>query len=94
MEKLEKVPKELKVSATLYELTSTPQSCVSNFICSRKCPSQPSLGEEALVLGKVICPRTGQCQSQELVVGGLLSRVRGWYRGFQDSIRNVNEENT
>jgi hypothetical protein len=52
MEKLEKAPKELKGSAALYveqqyELTSTPRARVSNCICSRRWPSQPSLGREA-----------------------------------------------
>ena len=52
MEELEKVPKELKGSATLqveqqYELTSIPRACFSSFICSRRWPSQPSLGREA-----------------------------------------------
>jgi hypothetical protein len=58
---LEKVPKELKGSATLweeqqYELTSTPpQSC----ICSRGWPSRPSSGEEALGLAQSICVSAG-----------------------------------
>jgi hypothetical protein len=52
MEELEKVPKELKGSATLYveqqyELTSTPGAGVSSCICIRRWPSQPSLGKEA-----------------------------------------------
>jgi hypothetical protein len=52
MKELEKVPKELKGSATLeeqqYELTSTPQNCVSSCICSRGWPSRPSMRGEAL----------------------------------------------
>ena len=52
MEELENVPKELKVSATLwveqqYELTSTPSDCVSSCICSRRWPNRPSLGRKA-----------------------------------------------
>jgi hypothetical protein len=52
MEELEKVPKELKGSATLkveqeYELTSTPRARVSSCICSRRWPSRPSLVREA-----------------------------------------------
>jgi hypothetical protein len=48
MEELEKVPRELKGSATLqveqqYELSSTPGACVSSCICSRRWPSWPSL---------------------------------------------------
>ena len=86
MKELEKVTKELKGSATLqeeqqYELTSTPQSCVSSCKCSRGWPSQPSMGGEALGLSKVICPSTGECQGQEAGMGGLGSRVGGGYRG-------------
>jgi hypothetical protein len=51
MEKLEKVPKELKGSATLlveqYELTSTSGARVSSCICIRRWPSWPSLGRDA-----------------------------------------------
>jgi hypothetical protein len=48
MEDLEKVPKELKGSATLYleqqfKLTSTPRARVFSCICSRRWPTQPSL---------------------------------------------------
>jgi hypothetical protein len=87
MEELEKVPKELKGSATLYEeqqyeLTSTPRARVSSCICSRRWPSQPLLGGEALGLAKMICPSTGECQGQEAGVGGLGSRAGGGYRGI------------
>ena len=65
MKEPEKVPKELKESANLeeeqqYELTSTPthRVHVSNCICSRGWPSQPSMGGEALGLAKIICPST------------------------------------
>jgi hypothetical protein len=52
MEELEKVSKELKGSATLwveqpYELSSTTRARVSSCICSRRWPSQLSLGKEA-----------------------------------------------
>ena len=52
VEELEKVPKELKGSATLqveqqYEPISTLRVLVSSSICSRRWPSQPSLGREA-----------------------------------------------
>jgi hypothetical protein len=85
MEELEKVPKELKGSATLYveqqyELTSTPRACVSSCICSRRWPSWPSLGGEALGLAKIICPSTGECQGQEAGVGGLGNRAGGGCR--------------
>ena len=39
------------------------------------------MGGEALGLGQIICPSTGECQGQEAGVGGLGSRVGG-YRGF------------
>ena len=79
MEELEKVPKQLEGSATLYEgqqyeLTRTHRACVSRCICSRRWPIRPSLGGEALVLMKMICPSTGQCQGQAAGVGGLGSR--------------------
>jgi hypothetical protein len=82
MEELEKVPKELKGSATLeeeqqYELTSTPRARASSCICSRRWPSRPSLGREALGLVKIICPSTGECQGQEEGVGGFWSRAGG-----------------
>ena len=49
---LEKVTKELKGSATVwedqqYELTSNPQNCVSSCVCSKGWPSRPSMGGEA-----------------------------------------------
>jgi hypothetical protein len=62
MEELEKVPKELKGSATLlvekqYELTSTPRARVSSCICSRRWPSRPSLGEETPWSCKLYMPQ-------------------------------------
>jgi hypothetical protein len=33
-------------------------------------------------LEKIICPSTGECQGQKVGVGGLGSRVGGWYRGL------------
>jgi hypothetical protein len=52
MEELEKVPRELKGSASLwveqqYELTSILRDCASSCICTRRWSSQPSLGREA-----------------------------------------------
>ena len=60
-----------------YELTSTPRARDSSCICSRRWPNWPSLGEEALLLAKIICPNTGEHQDQEVGVGGLESRVGG-----------------
>jgi hypothetical protein len=80
MEELEKVPKELKGSVTLqeeqqYELISTARACVSSCICSRRWPGPPPMGGEALGLEKIICPSTGECQGQEVGVGGFGSRA-------------------
>jgi hypothetical protein len=93
MKEEEKVPKELKGSATLqeeqqYELTSSPlaPACVSSCICSRGCPSRLSMGGEVLGLVKIICPSTGECQDQEAGVGGLGSRAGGHIGDFRDSI--------
>jgi hypothetical protein len=50
-------------------------------------PSQPSVGGVALGLSKIICPNTGECQGQEVGVGGLGSRVEGIVFGdFRDNI--------
>ena len=75
MEELEKVPKELKGSATLqeeqqYELTSTPGALDSSCICIKKWPSQPSLEREAPWSCNFICLSTGKHQGQEVGVGG------------------------
>ena len=75
MEELENVPKELKGSSTLqveqqYELTSTSRARVSSCICSRRWPSQPSLGRETPCLANFICLSTGEHQGQEVGVGG------------------------
>jgi hypothetical protein len=89
VEELEKIPEELKGSATLleeqqYELTSTPRARVSSCISCRSWPSRPSSGGEALGFVKIICPNSGECQGHEAEVGGLGSRagVGGWYRGL------------
>ena len=76
MEKLEKVPKELKGFATLqveqqYELTSTPLELVSlaayvseNGLVGHKWKERP-IGH-----ANFICLSTGECQGQEMGVGG------------------------
>jgi hypothetical protein len=84
MKELEKVPKELKGSSTLqkgqqYELVSTSWSCVSSCICSRGWPSQPSIGGEALGIAKIIRPSIGECQGQDVGLGGFRSTARGGY---------------
>jgi hypothetical protein len=40
------------------------------------------MGGEALGLAKILCPSTGECQGQEVRVGGLGSRAEGGYRGL------------
>jgi hypothetical protein len=40
------------------------------------------MGGEALGLAKIIGPSTGECQGQEVGVGGLGSRTGGGYRGL------------
>jgi hypothetical protein len=40
------------------------------------------MGGEALGPVKVLCPSIGECQGQEVGVGGLASRGRGRGRGF------------
>jgi hypothetical protein len=42
------------------------------------------MGGEALGLVKIICPSTGECQSQEAGVGKLGSRAGGGYRGLSE----------
>ena len=84
---LEKVTKDLKGLATLwedqqYEPTSTPQNCICSCICSRGWSSWPSVGGEALGLVKIICSSIGECQGQKAGVGGLGSRAGGGYRGL------------
>jgi hypothetical protein len=79
VKELERVPKKLKGYAALleekqHELTSTPRVYVSRCICSRECPSWPSIGGEALGLVKILYPSIVCCQCQEVGVGGLRSR--------------------
>jgi hypothetical protein len=84
MKELEKVPKELKGSRRVnnMNLPLPPQHCVSSCICSRGWPGRPSIGGEALCLVKIICPSTGECQGQEVGVGGLGSWAGRGYRGL------------
>jgi hypothetical protein len=80
MKELEKVPKELKGSATLqeeqqYELTSTSPELVS--LVAYVAEDGLVRHQEALGLVKIICPSTGECQGQEAGLGGLGSRRWG-----------------
>jgi hypothetical protein len=75
MEELEKIPKELKGSATLwveqhYELTSTPE-----FLTLAACVSKDGLvghhwKERPIGLANFIFPSTEKCQGQKVGVGG------------------------
>ena len=40
------------------------------------------MGGGALGLVKIICPSTGECQGQEVGVGGLGNRAGGVYKGL------------
>jgi hypothetical protein len=62
------------------------ESNISSCICSRRWSNQPSLGGEALGIGKILCPKTGECQGLEVGVGGLGSRAGEGIRDIQDSI--------
>jgi hypothetical protein len=67
----------------IFVIVSSNSSSVSSYICSRGWPSQPSTGGEALGLAKITCPSTGECQGQEVGLGGLGSRAGvGGYRGL------------
>jgi hypothetical protein len=77
MEKLEKVPKELKGSATLYVeqqyelLVSVPPELMALAAYEA---GDGLVGhhweERPLGLANFICPSTGECQGQEVGVGG------------------------
>jgi hypothetical protein len=75
MEELEKVPKELKGSATLqeeqqYELTSTPELMSLAAHVSKDGLVSHHWEERPLGLANFICPSTGERQGQEVGVGG------------------------
>jgi hypothetical protein len=42
------------------------------------------MGGKVLGPVKVLCPITGECQGQEVGVGGLWSRAGGGYRGLSE----------
>jgi hypothetical protein len=99
MEELEKVPKELKVSATLwvenqYELTSIPRAHVSSCICIRRWPSQTSVEREALWSYKLYMPQYSETPGPRSGCGWLGEWGEEVKRDFWDSIGNVNQENT
>ena len=98
MEELEKVPKELKGSATLqveqqYELTSTPKLLSLAAYVSKDGLVGLHWKKRPIGHANFICPSTGEHQGQKGGLGEQGSRGGGmgdlWY-----SIGNVNEENT
>jgi hypothetical protein len=63
---------------------------VSIHICSRGWPSCSSMGGEALVPVKILCPSIGKSRDQEVGVGGLVSRGRReGMRVFGEETRKV-----
>jgi hypothetical protein len=75
MEELEKVPKELKGSATLYveqqyELTSTPELLTLAAYVAEDGLVGHHWEERPLGLANFICPSTGEHQDQEVGVVG------------------------
>jgi hypothetical protein len=75
MEELEKVPKELKGSATLsveqhYELTSTPELLTLAAYISKDGLVGHHCKERPIGLANFICPSTVERQGQKVGVGG------------------------
>ena len=75
MEELEKAPKELKGTATLYveqqyELTSTPELLSLAAYVSKDGLVGHHWEERPLGLANFICPSTGERQGQKRGVGG------------------------
>ena len=98
MEELEKLPKELKGTATLqveqqYELTSTPELLTLAAYVSKDGLVGHHWKEKPIGLANFICSSTGEPQGQKGGVGG--QGIGGVGMGdLWDSIENVNEENT
>jgi hypothetical protein len=57
-------------------------TCDSSCICSRRWPSWSSMGGEALVPVKTICPSIGECHDREWEWVGWEARGVGRDRGF------------
>ena len=98
MEELEKLPKELKGTATLqveqqYKLTSTPELLSLAAYLSKKGLVGHQWNERPIGHANFIFPSTGECQGQKVGVG---RQGIGWegMGDFRDSIGNVNEKNT
>jgi hypothetical protein len=75
MEELEKVPKELKGTATLYveqqyELTSTPELLSLAAYVSKDGLVVHQWKERPIGLANFLCPSTGERQGQKMGMGG------------------------
>jgi hypothetical protein len=75
MEELEKVPKELKRSATLevqqhYELTNTPELLTLAAYVSKDGLVSHHWKERPIGHANFICPSTGERQGQKVGMGG------------------------
>ena len=75
MKELEKVPKELKGTATLYveqqyELSSTPELLTLAAYVSKDGLFGHHCKERPIGLANFICPSTGERQGQKVGVGG------------------------
>ena len=99
MEELEKVPKELKRSATLqvqqhYELTSTQELLTLAAYVSKDDLVAHHWKERPIGHANFVCPSTGERQGHKMGMGGQGSGGREGIGDFWDSIGNVIEENT
>jgi hypothetical protein len=75
-----------------YELASTPELLTLAAYVSKDGLVSHHWKERTIVLANFICPSTGECQGQEVGIGGYRSGGKGM-GDFWDSIGNVNEEN-
>jgi hypothetical protein len=87
MEELEKVPKELKGSATLYveqnyKLASTPELLTLAAYVSKDILVGHHWKERPIGLANFICSNTGERQGQTVGVGGYWSVGGGVYWGL------------
>jgi hypothetical protein len=69
---LSKHPKSMNRNKKIFKTHNDTHE--SSCICSRRWPSQPSMGGEALGPVKDQCPSIGECQDQKVGMGGLVSR--------------------
>jgi hypothetical protein len=75
MEEIEKVSKELRRSATLweeqrYELTSTPELLTLAAYVSKAGLVGHHWKERPIAQANFICPSTGECQGKKMGMGG------------------------